>query len=84
MTLFRRLFRILADYRISHGDMKATNFLVRNGTLHVLDLDAMERSRTKAKFREKFGRDLTRFQKNWVGTSIEPEIEKLLIEVAEY
>ncbi len=84
VKLFRRLFRTLADYRISHGDMKATNFLLSDGKLHVLDLDAMERSRTKAKFAEKFCKDMARFQKNWVGTSLEPEIEKLLIEVAEY
>ncbi len=84
VTLFRKLFRVLADYRISHGDMKATNFLIRDGRLNVLDLDAMERSRTEAKFAEKFSRDIKRFRKNWVGTSIEPEIEKLLHEAAEY
>ena len=84
IALFRKLFRILADYRISHGDMKATNFLVKDGKLNVLDLDAMERSKTKAKFVEKYRKDMMRFRKNWVGTSLEPEVEKLLIEAAEY
>ena len=84
VNLFRKLFRILADYRISHGDMKATNFLISDGKLHVLDLDAMVRSRNEDKFSAKFYRDLQRFRKNWVGTSLEPEVEKLLNEAAEY
>lgn len=84
VRLFRKLFRVLADYRISHGDMKATNFLIADGKLYVLDLDAMVRSRSTAKFAEKFSRDLQRFRKNWVGTSLEPEIERLLIEAARY
>ena len=81
---FGKLFETMADYRISHGDMKATNFLIKNGKLYVLDLDSMERSRTNAKFLEKYGKDLKRFRQNWVGTSLEPEVDKLLIEVAEH
>lgn len=84
VSLFRKLFRTLADYRISHGDMKATNFLLKDDELYVLDLDSMERSRTKAQFREKFSKDLLRFKKNWVGTSLEPEVDKLLEEAVKY
>jgi tRNA A-37 threonylcarbamoyl transferase component Bud32 len=84
VALFRDLFRIFADYRISHGDMKATNFLVKEKILHVLDLDAMVRHRTDAKFKEKFSKDLQRFRKNWLGTLLEPEVDKLLSEAAEY
>lgn len=82
--LFRNLFKVMADYRISHGDMKATNFLIKENRIFVLDLDAMTRSASKAKFEEKFQKDLKRFQKNWVGTSMEPEVESLLIEAARY
>lgn len=82
--LFRGLFRVMADYRISHGDMKATNFMLKDGKIFVLDLDVMTRNASNAKFKEKFAKDLKRFQKNWVGTSMEPEVETLLIEAAQY
>ncbi|GJM11710.1 MAG: hypothetical protein DHS20C12_01130 [Pseudohongiella sp.] len=84
VELFRKLFKILADYRISHGDMKSTNFLVKDERVFVLDLDAMTRSASKEKFKEKFGKDLRRFRKNWVGTSMEPEVDSLLAEAAKY
>jgi tRNA A-37 threonylcarbamoyl transferase component Bud32 len=84
VALFRGLFKIMADYRISHGDMKATNFLLQDKELYVLDLDAMVRNRSKEKFTEKFSKDLERFRKNWVGTSMEPEVETLLAEAAKY
>ena len=84
VALFRSLFKVMADYRISHGDMKATNFLLQDKELVVLDLDAMVRNRTRANFVEKFSKDLERFRKNWVGTSMEPEVETLLAEAAKY
>lgn len=82
VALFRKLFQVLRDYRISHGDMKSTNFLLCNGRLHVLDLDAMQRSRWKTQFLERFSKDLKRFQQNWTGSSLQPEIDKLIAEVA--
>ena len=84
VALFKGLFKTMADYRISHGDTKATNFMIKDGRLFVLDLDAMTRSASKAQFREKFSKDLKRFQKNWVGTSMEPEVETLLAQAAQY
>jgi tRNA A-37 threonylcarbamoyl transferase component Bud32 len=82
LTLFEALFEIMKEYRISHGDMKATNFLLKDGKLYVLDLDAMVRNNSKAKFTEKFSKDLLRFKKNWVGTSLEPEVDKMLEKAA--
>jgi len=84
VALFRGLFKIMADYRISHGDMKATNFLLKDDKIFVLDLDTMTRNTSKGKFIEKFGKDLKRFRKNWVGTSMEPEVRTLLAEAAKY
>lgn len=84
LSQFRKLFKIFADYRISHGDMKATNFLYTRDRLHVLDLDAMRRGGTSSKFEAGFDKDLKRFQKNWVGTSLEADVDKLLVEAAEY
>ena len=84
VALFRGLFKVMADYQISHGDMKATNFLLQDKKLVVLDLDAMVRNRSRTSFVEKFSKDLKRFRKNWVGTSMEPELEKLLIDAAKF
>ena len=84
VELFRGLFKIMADYRISHGDMKATNFLLKDNRLFVLDLDVMTRNTSRRNFTEKFSKDLERFRKNWVGTSMEPEAESLLADAAKY
>jgi len=84
VALFRGLFKIMADYQISHGDMKATNFLLKDDKIFVLDLDTMTRNTSKGKFMEKFRKDLKRFRKNWVGTSMEPEVRTLLAEAAKY
>ncbi len=78
IAMLRKLFRILFDYRISHGDMKATNFLLKEKQLYVVDLDAMLRNKSERRFSEKFAKDLTRFQKNWLGTTLESGIEQLL------
>ena len=42
---FRNLFQIMIDYKISHGDMKASNFIYHNEQLIVLDLDGMKDTR---------------------------------------
>lgn len=84
IALFRKLFRILFDYRISHGDMKATNFLIKDKQLYVLDLDVMMRNNSELKFSEKFAKDMKRFQRNWLGSSLESGMNKLLLEVEKF
>lgn len=84
IALFRDLFRVFFDYRISHGDMKASNFLVKDKQLYVLDLDAMVRNKSKRKFMEKFTKDMKRFQKNWLGTALEPKVEQLRQETEKF
>ena len=64
--------------------MKATNFLLKEKKIFVLDLDAMTRNASKESFAAKFSKDLERFRKNWVGTSMEPEVESLLANAAKY
>ncbi len=63
--LFGELLRLLADARISHGDFKATNFIVANGGLFLTDLDAMCEHQFVWRFRSAFRRDCERFMKNW-------------------
>ena len=55
----------LAQCRISHGDMKATNVIQSSQGLAIIDLDAMREHRSEAAFRRAQQRDLQRFLLNW-------------------
>ena len=55
----------LSDSRISHGDLKATNFVMSAEGPVILDLDAMREHRNSESFRRAFRRDLDRFMQNW-------------------
>ena len=74
VTLFGQLFRLLADTTITHGDSKATNYLVANNKLSITDLDSMREHRFKAGFRHAFTRDLDRFMRNWADL---PEVSSM-------
>jgi tRNA A-37 threonylcarbamoyl transferase component Bud32 len=55
----------LAESRISHGDMKGTNFIQSPRGIATLDLDAMREHRCETLFRRRQQRDLRRFMRNW-------------------
>ena len=55
----------LALSRLSHGDMKATNFILSPQGAVVIDLDAMQRHKTLESFTRAQRRDLLRFMRNW-------------------
>jgi tRNA A-37 threonylcarbamoyl transferase component Bud32 len=63
--LFGELLQLLADASISHGDLKATNFVVANTRLFLTDLDAMCVHRFRWRFQLAFRRDCKRLIKNW-------------------
>lgn len=68
-----RLVEILirmARFQISHGDMKATNFLFRDGQFFVIDLDSMRQHHRRGSFETAFRRDLQRFMQNWQGSAV--------------
>ncbi|MFT6092613.1 MAG: tRNA A-37 threonylcarbamoyl transferase component Bud32 [Pseudohongiellaceae bacterium] len=71
IAAFANLFEIMYSYQISHGDMKATNFIFQEDKLYVLDLDAMQRHRFKWWSRKRSMSDIKRFEKNWVGSRYE-------------
>ena len=55
----------LAYCRISHGDMKGTNFIQSPQGIVTIDLDAMREHRSDRRFRRARQRDLQRFLRNW-------------------
>lgn len=55
----------LSDSRISHGDLKATNFVISPDGPVILDLDAMREHRNGESFQRAFRRDMDRFMQNW-------------------
>ena len=75
----RRLFARLAEARLSHGDLKASNFLCSGDELCVLDLDAMRRHDSEAAWRKAWQKDRARFLRNWPeGGAIRREMEAAL------
>lgn len=79
---FKELFQLMKDYKITHGDMKATNFIFKDELLYVLDLDAMKRHESDEGFGKKYTKDLERFRKNWQGTRLAKSAEELVNEVS--
>ena len=59
------LFEVFQNHDLSHGDMKATNLLVHDGDLIVIDLDSAKQHRWKLSHRIALRRDKARFLKNW-------------------
>lgn len=59
------IFHKLAYYNIHHGDMKATNFIMHNSQLFLVDLDAVKKYNSTKKFSLAFTADKMRFLENW-------------------
>lgn len=59
------LLRQMVAARLSHGDFKANNLLLRGDHLAIIDLDSMRQHSSAEKFRRAFERDLKRLQRNW-------------------
>lgn len=59
------ILQVLERHRLSHGDMKATNILVCDGRLTLVDLDAARLHRSPSTHQSALSKDRTRFLKNW-------------------
>lgn len=70
---FVTLFELFRRLGFRHGDCKATNFLMVNNALCVLDLDAMCEPLNQIKFNRLFQADRDRFLQNWKS---QPELQK--------
>ena len=87
VSQFVSLFNKMLQAKLSHGDMKITNFIFSEDELFVIDLDSMRQHNDDADFTKAFRKDMKRFMRNWDDL---PEIAALFIEqlsptaVAEY
>jgi tRNA A-37 threonylcarbamoyl transferase component Bud32 len=70
---FVHLFELFHKLKISHGDSKATNFLIRDNEPWVLDLDAMQECCSSERFEKLFSVDRQRFLRNW---QTQPELQR--------
>lgn len=76
----RELFAGLRKARVAHGDMKATNLILADGKVHVVDLDAAVWHRSAWWFRRRHQRDRERFQRNF--STADPSVAQALAEAA--
>lgn len=75
----RRIFGLMRDYRLSHGDMKASNLLLtKSGEVALIDLDAMQEHRYDWTFERAFARDQQRFMKNWQDVKSQIQLSSIL------
>ncbi|HEY3698987.1 MAG TPA: lipopolysaccharide core heptose(I) kinase RfaP [Spongiibacteraceae bacterium] len=65
LQALKTLLEEMSLCRISHGDFKANNLLLRAGRIALIDLDAMREHCTESGWRRAFKRDLGRLLRNW-------------------
>ncbi len=62
---FGEILKLLADACMSHGDFKATNFIVAGERLYLIDIEGMRKHSCRWSLRRALKRDCRRFMKNW-------------------
>jgi len=61
-----RIFSLLANYHLQHGDLKASNLLIdKNDCVQLIDLDAMRQIVNMRQFIARHQQDRLRFRQNW-------------------
>ena len=73
-----KAFDQMNKYKLTHGDMKASNLLWVDGELFFIDLDAAKRHQSTWSWRMSHRKDKKRFLKNWLN---EPELLALFNEL---
>lgn len=63
----RDIFDIWKKCKIYHGDCKATNFILVDDKVFIIDLDAMQEFNRQENFARHHAKDLKRWMKNWAG-----------------
>lgn len=73
---FASLFGLMKLLRFSHGDLKATNFLLKNDVLSVIDLDSMRVHASDEDLSNALEKDKQRFIKNW---AFDKSVESIMV-----
>ena len=74
--VIKHFFTIMSAQGFAHGDMKASNFLIKDEQLEVLDLDSMRAYQVNQFHQHKLFRDKRRFLRNWLK---QPEIHQYFL-----
>jgi tRNA A-37 threonylcarbamoyl transferase component Bud32 len=75
----QRIFSLMLEYHLSHGDLKASNFLLsETGDIELIDLDAMREHRYSWVFRRAFNKDMKRFLRNWHGDVLRMRFKSMI------
>lgn len=59
------VFKNLNTHRLAHGDLKATNILLAEDKLYLIDLDAAQQYKPGPSLKRARRKDWRRFMKNW-------------------
>lgn len=81
LQAFANILRAYYRAGISHGDMKADNFIVNDGGVTIIDLDPMKHHHRQATLLRALRRDIQRFYANFEATmarDLERELNSLL------
>lgn len=73
------VFLLLASNKISHGDMKASNFILADEKIYLIDLDAARHHSSTFMHRRAYQKDRSRFLKNW-SAGLRTQFTKLIPE----
>lgn len=68
LTIARQMaefIKLMQAEKLSHGDMKATNFIINDQQLYVIDLDAMQVHGQEKTHTRALQKDVARFMRNW-------------------
>jgi len=79
---FGEMLKLLADANMSHGDFKATNFIVAGKKLYIIDIEGVHKHSCRWSLRRSLKRDCMRFMKNWkhmpkVASAFQNQIRKI-------
>ena len=72
-----KLLQAMHSLKISHGDLKTSNFMISNTEASIIDLDSMKQHTALSHFKKAKKKDIKRFFKNWRDA---PSIEAFFID----
>lgn len=79
LTQLKDIFKLFKQYRVSHGDLKATNLLIKKkGKIQLIDLDAMQEHGIDKPFQRAIAKDQKRFVDNWAELKLKETFTRLI------